>query len=82
MGDNTDASAGGSAHLDECAHRYGRRAEACFALAMDHDRWGLSEEAAALRSRARQHRVDALRYAALAAAERTRRSKAGSDSSD
>ena len=48
------------------------RADALFALASDHDRWGLADEAGALRALARESRVRALINASRAAAARKR----------
>jgi hypothetical protein len=48
------------------------RADALLALASDHDRWGLAEEADALWALARESRVRALRDTSRAAAARKR----------
>jgi hypothetical protein len=46
------------------------RADALFDLASDHDRWGLADDADALRALARESRVRALLHATRAAASK------------
>lgn len=60
------------AELDHRSREASESADGLAAAASDHDRWGLAQEADALRRSARHHQVSALLYASNAEAWRAR----------